>query len=64
MARTILVPRKLRRADALDDGYRQMTVALRTVSARLGPDQVWPGHANPVTSDVDAQLQRAASAPA
>ncbi|MBV9915515.1 MAG: ester cyclase [Solirubrobacterales bacterium] len=32
--------------------------------AQLAPSAAWPGHADPVTGDVLAQLERAASAPA
>jgi glyoxylase-like metal-dependent hydrolase (beta-lactamase superfamily II)/predicted ester cyclase len=32
--------------------------------AQLHPATVWPGHANPVTGDVDSQLEQAASSPA
>jgi glyoxylase-like metal-dependent hydrolase (beta-lactamase superfamily II) len=32
--------------------------------AQLGPTEVWPGHAHPVTGDVAGQLERAANSPA
>jgi glyoxylase-like metal-dependent hydrolase (beta-lactamase superfamily II) len=41
----------------------QARASIRKLAA-LDPATVWPGHADPVTGDVQAQLERAATAPA
>ena len=47
---------------AFNDDTEQARASIRKL-AGLGPSVVWAGHANPVTGDVVAQLERAAAAP-
>jgi hydroxyacylglutathione hydrolase len=47
---------------AFNQDTEQARVSIRKLAA-LDPVTVWPGHADPVTGDVAAQLERAASAP-
>lgn len=46
---------------AFNQDTEQARAAIRKLAA-LHPSSAWPGHADPVTDDVDAQLERAASA--
>ena len=46
---------------AFNHNYDQTVASLRKLAA-MEPATVWPGHANPVTGDVRAQLERAADA--
>lgn len=48
---------------AFNQDTQQARAAIRKLAA-LDPVTVWAGHAEPVTGDVQAQLERAASAPA
>ena len=48
---------------AFNQDTAQALVSIRKL-AGLDPTTVWPGHADPVTGDVAAQLDRAASGPA
>ena len=48
---------------AFNQDTEQARAAIRKLAA-LDPVTVWAGHAEPVTGDVQAQLERAASAPA
>jgi len=48
---------------AFNQDTEQARESIRKLAA-LGPSAVWPGHANPVTGDVGAQLEQAAAAPA
>lgn len=47
---------------AFDLDVDQARASIRKL-AEIEPSAAWPGHANPVTGDVRAQLERAASAP-
>ena len=48
---------------AFNQDTEQARASIRKLAA-LDPVTVWAGHAEPVTGDVQAQLERAASAPA
>jgi steroid delta-isomerase-like uncharacterized protein len=48
---------------AFNQDTEQARASIRKLAA-LGPSSVWAGHAGPVTGDVAAQLERAATAPA
>jgi glyoxylase-like metal-dependent hydrolase (beta-lactamase superfamily II) len=47
---------------AFNDDTEQARASIRKLAA-LDPSAVWAGHADPVTGDVRAQLERAASGP-
>jgi hydroxyacylglutathione hydrolase len=48
---------------AFNQDTEQARASIRTLAA-LAPSSAWPGHADPVSGDVVAQLEAAASAPA
>lgn len=48
--------------DALDIDLEQARASIRKL-AELEPATVWTGHADPITGNVRAQLELAASAP-
>jgi hydroxyacylglutathione hydrolase len=48
---------------AFNQDTEQARASIRKLAA-LGPEAVWAGHTDPVTGDVQAQLERAATAPA
>jgi steroid delta-isomerase-like uncharacterized protein len=47
---------------AFDVDIEQVRASIRKLAA-LNPSAAWPGHANPVNTDVVAELERAAAAP-